>query len=358
MKSSRQHFSLALLGLISLSLAPTLFSGGTSRKPSSIISPSDDSALKASYRRPEIIPYPKKNPYSEEKYNLGKKLFFDPRLSQSNVMSCATCHNPSFSWGDGLPKSVGHGHKVLNRRAPTILNSAWGASFFWDGRVRTLEEQALKPIESPDEMNLKIPELVKKLEAVPQYREAFEKAFPGEKISGATIGKAIATFERGVVSDLAPFDYWIEGSERAISESAKRGFQVFNDKGKCVICHNGWNFTNGSFADTGLSKNDIGRGKIDKNKYVQFAFKTPTLRNVAVRAPYMHDGSIPTLREVVETYNKAGKIHRMTSKLFLQPLHLSEQEKEDLVAFLETLTAKGEAVEIPALPVSVLKGEK
>lgn len=357
MKRPSQNFSFFLLGLVSLSFAPTLFSGGGSRGLSSLHPASDRSDLKADYKRPELIPYPKKNPFSEAKYELGKQLFFDPRLSQSNVMSCATCHNPSFSWGDGLAKAVGHGHKKLGRRAPTILNAAWGSSFFWDGRARTLEEQALGPIESPDEMNLKIPALVERLKAVPQYVEAFDKAFPGEAISGDTIGKAIATFERGVVSDLAPFDYWIAGTENAISDSAKRGFQVFNDKGKCVICHNGWNFTNHSFADTGISKADIGRGKFDTNKYVKFAFKTPTLRNVAERGPYMHDGSIGSLREVVDTYNVGGKFRRTGSKLFLKPLNLTEQEKEDLVAFLGTLSSKDEAISLPILP-SGEKGDK
>lgn len=310
-------------------------------------------SLRASFQRPERIPYPSTNPYSAAKYDLGKKLFFDPRLSGSGTMSCATCHDPQRSWTDGRALGVGHDHKVLSRRVPTILNLAWGWSFFWDGRAETLEDQALGPIQNPDEMNQPIPALVDKLRAVAGYREAFEKAFPGEGISGKTIGKAIATFERSIVSDLAPFDHWVAGEEDAISDGAKRGFLVFNTKGACVKCHTGWSFTNGQFADIGLPTEDIGRGKLQPgNRFMRFTFKTPTLRNVTKRGPYMHDGSIASLAEIIERYDRGGLVKRETSQLFLKPMGLTAQEKKDLLSFLETLESRDEAVTPPELPAN------
>lgn len=307
--------------------------------------------LKAAYRRPERIPFPQSNPFTEAKYQLGKRLYFDPRLSGSGTMSCASCHSPSLQWTDGRGRALGHEQKVLDRKSPTILNMAWGTSFFWDGRADSIEQQALGPIQSPDEMNMKLPELVKRLSAVEEYRKRFEEAFPGESLSPDTIAKAIATFERTVVSDVAPFDRWVSGEEDAISDSAKRGFTVFNKPASCVTCHNGWNFTNGSFADIGLDTKDQGRGQLTKNPALDFAFKVPTLRNIAKRAPYMHDGSLASLKDVIENYDAGGAVRRPTAKLFLKPLSLTEADKKDLISFLETLTSEDEAITAPALPI-------
>jgi len=313
--------------------------------------------LKKEFGRPADVPYPSHNPHSKDKENLGKHLFFDPRLSQSNMISCASCHNPSFLWSDGLPRGVGHGHKGLDRKVPTLLNVAWGWSFFWDGRAKTLEEQALMPIQSEKEMNTKLPELVEKVKSIAEYQPLFEKAFPGEVISETTIAKAIATFERGIVSGVAPFDWWLAGDEKAIPESAKRGFILFNHKAACVQCHNGWNFTNGSFADTGVAAEDQGRGKIVGNEHLSFAFKTPTLRNISQRAPYMHDGSLGTLAEVIEHYNAGGKFRRKTTMMFLpQPLNLTAEEKKDLLAFLNTLTSEERPMTLPLLPLATKEG--
>lgn len=306
--------------------------------------------VKASFERPERIPYPETNPYTQEKYHLGKTLFFDPRLSRSNMIACASCHNPGLSWTDGLPKGVGHGHKQLGRRVPAIINVAWGWSFFWDGRAKSLEEQALGPIQSEAEMNMPIPLLIRKLEAMPGYRTLFSVAFPEESISGETIAKAIATFERTVVSDIAPFDKWIGGEESAISEEAKRGFALFNGKAACVRCHSGWNFTNGSFADIGLKGSDLGQGKLNGEKDLNYTFKTPSLRNVTRRGPYMHDGSLAALEAVLENYSRGGTVQRPSTKLFLKPLALSQQERKDLISFLETLESNDEAVSVPSLP--------
>lgn len=314
-------------------------------------------ALKARYAPPAGIPFPANNPFSKEKYFLGKKLFFDVALSGSRSMSCASCHKPDRNWTDGLARAVGHRGNELARKTPTLLNLAWGWSFFWDGRAKSLEEQALGPIQSEDEMNLPIPELVKRLSEDEEYRSLFARAFPGEKLQGETVGKAIATFVRTISSGDAPFDRWIAGDEQAISESAKRGFLVFNGAGACVKCHTGWGFTNFSFADTGLLSADRGRGKVLGDTDADFTFKTPTLRNVAERAPYMHDGSLPTLEAVVEHYAAGGTVRRETTKLFLEPLKLGARDKADLVAFLKTLTSEDDLIARPG-PDGKNKGER
>lgn len=269
------------------------------------------------------------------------------------MISCASCHNPSFSWGDSLPKGVGHGHKQLGRRTPTILNTAWAPKLFWDGRAATLEEQALGPIQAEGEMNMPLAGdegLMKKLDAIPGYKPLFESAYPGEKVTSQTLAKAIATFERTVVSNDAPFDKFIKGNNKAISEQAKRGFLVFNNKAQCNQCHSGWNFTDGSFHDIGVPGEDMGRAKILPLQSMQFAFKTPTLRNAAQRAPFMHDGSEKTLEEVVELYNQGGRVKRGSLSSLIKPLDLTATEKSDLVAFLHTLESVDKPTMFPILP--------
>ena len=314
--------------------------------------------MKKSYIRPELnkIPYPKDNLYSKDREELGKLLFFDPRLSGSNVTSCATCHNPAFSWSDSLPKGIGFNHQELGRRTPTILNLAWAENLFWDGRAQSLEEQSLGPIQSKKEMNLSLDKMVEKVSKIEGYKENFAKAFPNEKkpINEKNIAKSLATFERGVVSGIAPFDKWIAGDESSISESAKNGFKIFNTKGNCETCHSGWNFTDHSFHDIGHPDNDEGRIKILPLPSMEHAFKTPTLRNIDRRAPYMHDGSLLTLESVVEFYNLGGKVKRPSLDANIKALKLTEQEKKDLVAFLKTLTSNDAtaSVTIPTLPTN------
>lgn len=303
------------------------------------------------YNRPASIPFPSDNAYTKEREHLGKVLFFDPRLSGSNWISCASCHNPALSWGDGLPKAIGHGMKELGRRTPTILNLAWSESLFWDGRAASLEEQALGPVSSPGEMNLELDKMVEKIKAVKEYHQLFERAYPGEPISEKTIAKAIATYERGIVSGKAPFDKWLAGDERALDESAKRGFVLFNEKANCVKCHTGWRFTDDGFHDVGIAGEDPGRGKLLPDiPAMQSAFKTPGLRNVDRRAPYFHNGSAPTLEAVVEYYNKGGEVKRASLSPDVKPLQLTALEKRDLVAFLTALTSVDAPCEIPSLP--------
>jgi cytochrome c peroxidase len=307
-------------------------------------------ALKAQYRRPTLISFPKENPYTPEKVALGKKLYFDTRLSVSSAQSCASCHSPGFGWGDGLPVGVGHGMAKLGRRSPTIVNAAWGAIFMWDGRLATLEDQALGPIQSPGEMNMPIEQLMDRLTSIAEYKPLFAAVFPKDGIKPETLAAAIATYERTVVSERAPFDAWVDGNEKAISEEAKRGFAVFNTKAQCSSCHEGWNFTNDGFQDIGLPSPDIGRGQflpgIIKMKY---AFKTPGLREIARRGPYMHDGSIATLEQVIEHYDRGG-VDRPSRSELMKPLGLTSQEKADLVAFLTTLTSNLSPTAVPVLP--------
>lgn len=323
---------------------PGSASGAKTTAPSS-------AGVKQTYERPLSIPFPADNPYTAPKAHLGQMLFFEPRMSRAKMQSCASCHSPSFAWGDGLAKGVGEHMKELGRRTPTILNGAWGEIFMWDGRKETLEDQALGPIEAGVEMNMPLDELIKRLEAIPAYPKAFEAAFPGDgKITAKNIAKAIATFERTVVSAMAPFDRWIAGDEGAIGDDAKRGFDLFNGKANCAACHKSWRFTDDSFHDIGVPDDDVGRGKfLPEIEKMQHAFKTPGLRNIVERAPYMHDGSLPDLRAVVEHYNRGG-VERPSRSDQIFPLKLSDGEIDDIVAFMRTLSSEDRLPRLSALP--------
>lgn len=290
-------------------------------------------------------------PANADREALGKALFFDPRLSGSNWISCASCHNPGLGWSDGLPRAVGDGMKILGRRTPTILNVAWADALFWDGRAATLEEQALGPIQAAGEMNLPLDQLAEKIRGVAGYGDLFRKAFPAEEITPQTIAAAISAFERTVVSEKAPFDRWIAGDATAIGDDARRGFIVFNREGRCAQCHSGWRFTDDSFHDIGLVTDDPGRGaQLPQIPVMHSAFKTPTLRNIAARAPYMHNGSVATLDEVIEAYDRGGFVARPSLSPEIRPLQLRPQQKRDLLAFLKTLTSNDRPVSVPVLP--------
>jgi len=308
--------------------------------------------LKQLYLRPSKVVYPPSNPYSKEKENLGKTLFFDPRLSASGTQSCATCHNPSFGWEDGMAKAVGHSHKELARSTPSILNLAWDHLFFWDGRASSLEEQAILPIISEAEMNMSSDQLLAVVRGISEYNQLFSGAFPRQEqpINLENISKAIATYERGIVSGKAPFDYWIEGNDEAISEKAKRGFVLFNTKANCAACHSGWQFSDSSFHDIGIPSDDLGRGEfIPHLSSMQHAFKTMGLRNIEQRAPYMHNGSQKTLEEVINHYD-GGFIERDSLSDEMKILNLTSSEKKDLIYFLKALTSRDQVVTIPILP--------
>jgi cytochrome c peroxidase len=311
----------------------------------------DIGVLKEKYRRPADIPFPASNPYTPEKAALGKALYFDPRLSGHQNMNCASCHNPSFGWEVPLKGAIGAQNTMLGRNAPTVLNLAWGKDhYFWDGRAKSLEEQALGPIQADVEMNMALPALVKRLQGIPEYRKWFDTAFPGEGLSAETIAKSIATYERTVVSGYAPFDAWVDGDDRAISEQAKRGFALFNGKANCANCHTGWNFTDNKFHDLGLTSSDIGRGKLLPNDpMAQHAFKTPGLRDITQRAPFLHDGSAADLETIVALYVTGG-IDRPSRSPLMRPIDLTPQDIADVVEFLKTLTGTKQIVSLPVLP--------
>jgi cytochrome c peroxidase len=311
----------------------------------------DLATLKAQYRRPTEIPFPATNPYTPEKAALGKALYFDPRLSGHQNMNCASCHNPSFGWEVPLKGAIGAQNTMLGRNAPTVLNLAWSKDhYFWDGRAKTLEEQALGPIQADVEMNMALPALVTRLQGIPEYRKWFDSAFPGEGLSAQTIAKSIATFERTVVSGYAPFDAWIDGDESAISDAAKRGFTLFNGKARCAGCHTGWNFTDNKFHDLGLTTTDIGRGKITPDDpMAKHAFKTPGLRDITQRAPFLHDGSAQDLETIMALYVSGG-MDRPSRSPLMRPLDLQPQEIADVIEFLKTLTGTKQVVSLPVLP--------
>jgi cytochrome c peroxidase len=306
---------------------------------------------KKEYVRPTTVPYLASNPYSPEKERLGQMLFFDPRLSGSNALACASCHLPGMAWTDGVAKSVGHLGTIHVRNSPTLYNLAWTEQTAWDGRTEHLEGHVKGPIGNPRVMNQPHDQLVTKLSAIGGYRAAFKAAFPADGITIDNVMRAIAVFERGLVSGDTPFDRWIKGEEAAIPESAKRGFLLFNTKANCAACHSGWNFTDLGFYDIGLSDADEGRIKILNLPSMNHAFKTPTLREIGRTAPYMHDGSIGDLTKVVEHYNRGGDVKRESVSEHVRPLGLSKAEVGDLVDFLLTLNAPEKPYPVPVLPM-------
>jgi cytochrome c peroxidase len=305
---------------------------------------------KQTYARPVQIPFPENHPFTLQKMALGKALFFDNRLSGAENMNCSSCHSPSFGWEVPNRTAVGAQGVHLPRQAPTILDVAWKMHFFWDGRADTAEDQAKGPIQNPMEMNLPLEDATKRLTAIDGYRTWFDEVFPKIGVTPDTIVEAIATYERTVVASYAPFDRWVDGDENAISESAKRGFTIFTGEGKCSNCHVGWDFTDNSFHDIGTTSVDIGRGKFEPdNIYAQYAFKTPTLRDIAQRAPYMHNGAFPDLRSVVAHYT-GSFVDRPSLSPALEHIKLDKQEVDDLIEFLKALTGERKVVTLPVLP--------
>ncbi|KQT56168.1 tryptophan tryptophylquinone biosynthesis enzyme MauG [Methylobacterium sp. Leaf456] len=308
----------------------------------------DRAARLAEYRRPDAIPFPDDNPYSRAKAELGRALFFDTALSRDESRACATCHLPSQDWTDDRPRAMRNDDGPMAVRTPTLLDVAWiERSLGWDGRFRDLEGVAYVPITAPANMDMPEALLNERLNAMPAYVQAFRSAFPeaaaeAKPVTRRRIEQALATFQRLIVAGPAPFDAWVASDPRAVSPAAKRGFDLFTGKAGCDACHSGHSFTDGSFHDIGTaSGDDIGRGRFFPNSTaLRYAFKTPTLRNVARRPPYMHDGSVADLAAVVALYDKGG-IERPSRSRDIRPLNLSAGEKADLIAFLETLTDVG-----------------
>ena len=324
----------------------------------------------------QAVPVPEQNPQTPEKIELGKKLFFDRRLSGDGTMSCATCHDPEKAFTDGLDISLSYPTTKNWRNAPTLVNVAFQKHLFSDGRALTLEDQALFPMMSAFEMNRNLDFLEEVIRSVPEYVDAFQKVFGGEP-TRERIAMAIAAFERTILSKNTPLDRYLKGDKKALSGEAKNGLVIFTGKGKCADCHDGGNLSDDKFHALNVPENkehesdlriattrrfvakiyhyedyrnlneDPGRYLITKDKKDWKAFKTPTLREIAKTAPYMHNGTFQTLDDVIEFFDKGGgKGNRV-----LKPLGLSPEEKKYLKTFLtEALTGEETAFQYPKVP--------
>lgn len=282
------------------------------------------------------VPVPADNPMTAEKIALGKQLYFDGRLSLDNKVSCASCHDPAKGFSNGERFATGVGGKKGGRSAPTVINSAYSTLQFWDGRAKTLEEQALGPIQNPIEMTMTLDDVVKRLNGIAGYKSQFKKVF-GTDVTSEGIAKAIAAYERTVVSGNAPYDKFKAGDTKALSESAQRGMKLFFGKAHCSACHAGPNFSDNSFHNVGvgMDKKDFDKGRADISKLSgdTGAFKTPTLREIARTAPYFHDGSAKTLEEVVDHYAKGGIPNEWLDEEIFN-IKIAPGEKTDLVKFM------------------------
>jgi cytochrome c peroxidase len=293
------------------------------------------------FRRPATTPFPNAASFTPAKAALGKKLFFDPILSGANDRSCAFCHQPERGFASGKTTGLAIDGSALPRAVPTILNTAWAPRLFWDGRAESLEAQALGPVANPAEMNQNLDELVRELRAHADYPQLFRNVFPDQpEITTDTIAQALAVYERTLVSGNAPFDRFANGQTDALTPAQQRGFRLFTGKARCATCHSGWAFTDNAFHDIGLPGEDRGRGKILDLPKLDHAFKTPTLRDLSQRGPFMHDNSIATLEGVIEHYVKIP-VRRPSLSPDLKTIALTRNEKADLLAFLKSLDADG-----------------
>jgi cytochrome c peroxidase len=318
---------------------------------------------------------PAYNPMTVGRIELGKQLYFDPRVSFNGTVSCATCHNPEKGWSDGQVTTVGIDGAANGRNSPTVLNTVYGKNMFWDGRMNSLEAQAQGPVQAATEMGgQNHTQIIERLRQIPGYREQFMKVF-GTDVNMDGFAKAIAAFERTALSGNSKYDQYITGEFNALSESAKRGMVLFGlrqdiedeyqpegvvlKKANCTSCHIGTNFSDDQFHNLGVGadKNgnlaDLGRWAVEpvgnRNVASIGAFKTPTIRDVTRSGPYMHDGSEATLEEVVELYDRGGNPNPYLSQ-DMKPLKLTAQEKADLVEFMKSLEGELIPVVLPKLP--------
>lgn len=300
------------------------------------------------------IHIPADNPLTPEKVSLGKQLYFDTRLSADNTVACASCHNPRFGFTDGEPVSTGMKGQTGGRSAPTTINRIFSTVQFWDGRAATLEEQAKGPMENPIEMGMTHELIVERIQAVPGYRTQFRAVFGTSEITIDQIAGSIAAYERTLISGNSPVDRFNAGQRDALTPEAQLGMALFYGKARCATCHSGANFTDESFHNLGVGADDrepdLGRYTVSGREEDRGAFKTPTLRDVALSAPYFHDGSAATLYDVVEHYDRGGTPNPSLSPL-MTPLGLTEEEKWALVEFQRALTGEVSLQILgPALP--------
>jgi cytochrome c peroxidase len=335
---------LAVLRLALLTLGAALFVESVWPASAQVTGQPDIAITKRDYRRPP--PRPVEN---QALVDLGRDLFFEPRISASGKTACASCHFPELGWAVTDARSLNDSGKLTSRKSQPLmgLGHAKTALVGWDGRNANLEAQAKSSIATGSmsmretDTPVKVDVIEERVRSAPEYVEKFKVALPGAPINIDTIAQAVAAFERALEPTLAPFDRWVEGDEQATSDAAKRGFALFVGKATCFACHGGWRFTDDKFHDIGTTTTDQGRGREVKDETLNFAFKTPTLRSVAVRPPYMHNASIKTLDDVVRHYEKGG-INRPSRSPLMLPVQLSDQERLDLVAFMQTLTGAPE----------------
>jgi cytochrome c peroxidase len=283
---------------------------------------------------------PNDNPQTDAKVLLGKQLYYDQRLSRDSTISCATCHSPSMGWSDAGPTSKGINSQMGGRRAPPVSNAAYAPLQFWDGRAPSLEEQAKGPIANPIEMGNTHDVMLRTMDYNPGYVEAFKKVFGTTPITLDQVAQAIAAYERTIVTTDSPFDRFVRGDGSALSKQEKRGLEVFNGKGHCTACHWGGYFSDGRFHNLGVAPAagagpDIGRQAVTKDTADFGKFKTPTVRDAAIRAPYMHNGTEKTLDDVVRLYNRGGGPDDANLDPLMLPLGLSRGEIDALVAFMK-----------------------
>ncbi len=291
---------------------------------------------------------PADNPLTPDKIALGKQLFWDTRWSRNGTIACVTCHDPKHGWADARRVSLRFDGTPTPRHSPTLVNRLFSDIQQWAGTRTSLEDQAIKASDQTPER------LVKNLGPIVGYQQQFQKVF-GTGVTPDGVAKAIAAYERTILSGNSPYDRFRAGDANALSAAAKRGLALFEGKGKCVQCHAGFNFTDESYHNIGVGMDkpnpDLGRFTVTKREEHRGAFKTPTLRDVAPRPPYMHDGSEATLKSVIAFYNRGGVPNPQLSGV-ITPLGLSESEQADLVAFLEALTGQvaAEVSSPPELP--------
>lgn len=302
---------------------------------------------------PDNPPYPSYNPYSESKAKLGEKLFFDPILSQSKQIACASCHDKELGFGDGKSVSYGHNRQRGKRNAPSVAMSAFGSEKFWDGRAKNLESQALFPIADPKEMAYTAEKAAKRVASKNAYRILFKEAFGTYNVTKELMAEAIATYERSLMPKNSRFDRFLKGQSKALNDKEVWGLHIFRTKGRCMNCHFGVSFSDEDYHNLGLTYygreyEDLGRYVVTKDPKDVGAFKTPSLRLVGKSAPYMHNGLFPHLRGVLNAYNggmfnpapneaqKDDPLFPKTDAL-LKPLNLTNEELEALEAFLNTL---------------------
>ncbi len=303
------------------------------------------------------LPVPDDNPMTADKIELGRKLYFDTRLSKDGTVSCATCHDPKMAWAEKQATSKGIHKQVGARNSPTVINAAYMSSMFWDGRAATLEEQALGPIENPIEMGHNMTELCDALNKLDDYKALFQKVF-GTGVTKEGVAKAIAAFERTVLSGNSPYDRFKAGDASALTEAQKRGMEIFMDRGLCSTCHVPPVFSGGMFYNAGVSSDkptpDEGRKKITGKDTDMGKFRVPALREVANTEPYFHDGSVAKLEEAVALMAAGGKDNPNLSASLkaVREAKLSEQYRKDLVEFLKALSGEFPIVEAPTTQVA------